>query len=212
MDTRSSWPLSRSRSLISIINSIRLMITCGRTRIAQTVAVQQKATSNKVSGLKRGLEEAHVVIENYILVNNNLLQSENHRNSIIMSSNETNFDTHHHHQQNHQHLYHQVDVQHHSSEFTGNYTNYTFGHQGMHTETSLFDSPTSTTATPTTNINVNPLHHSHHLAQTQIHHQSSNLHESRTDLGGIGVGQAQYTSVIVEPQQATYQMAHEYVH
>lgn len=68
----------------------------------------------------------------------------------------------------------------------------------MHSEASLFDSPISNSAAP-----VNLQHNGHHLlGHNGLHH----------DLSGVGGGGApQYTSVIVEPQQA-YQMAHEYVH
>lgn len=144
---------------------------------------------------------------------------------------------HHHqsiHQDSHQHHHHE------SPEFAGNYTfgaealtatslHYhhphnpfetlhavTGGggegeqqqHQAMHSEASLFDSPVSTSS----GSNVN-LQHSHHLLGHNGHHLHVH-HDSRTDLSGVGVGGGgppQYTSVIVEPQQA-YQMAHEYVH
>lgn len=145
-----------------------------------------------------------------------------------MSSNDATtmpFESHQHN--HHQHPAQDLHQQHHhhqSPEFAGNYTfgeqslttghhhlhhhhsQHTFetlhgvagaGHEVMHSEASLFDSPISNSAAP-----VNLQHNGHHLlGHNGLHH----------DLSGVGGGAPQYTSVIVEPQQA-YQMAHEYVH
>lgn len=177
-------------------------------------------------------ESEHHVQGNAVLLNNG------NRNSIIMSSNDATtmpFESHPHnhlHNNPHQHPTQDPHQHHHQSpEFAGNYTfgeqslttghhhhslhhyhhshhsQHTFEtshgvaggrHEVMHSEASLFDSPISNSAAP-----VNLQHNGHHLlGHNGLHH----------DLSGVGGGGApQYTSVIVEPQQA-YQMAHEYVH